>query len=423
VNSVSEKIADNTKVRISASIGIVSIGLILAQAADARPYPAQTGISAAADSAATAGTNPAGITRFGATNVRVEVLGFFSDNTWEGQLGDDGPAIRSEDSSTTLIPSASVVTPIRNDWYFGFTVLGSAFSEDFGSDWPGRYFMQEYDLLNVSAYPSLARRINARWSVAVSLPLTYTSYEQSKAVPNDPGLDDGRLTVDADGLTAGFALSTLYEVSDRTRFGIVYRSEIEADIDGTANFSGLGPNTEAILDAAGLLGASVNITSRTPQAVNVGAYHEFADRGAVTFDVAWIDFSRFVLSEIYVNGNQIVENRGDYKDIWAFTAGYSRPVSDRVTVGIGGLYVDDMVSDDKRTLILRLDDMWALGVGLEWQWTAKRAVYATLNYVQLGDAPVSTPELPIIGSVTGAYVDRGTIWLQAGIDFGSGVRP
>jgi long-chain fatty acid transport protein len=402
---------------------IVSFGLILAQAASARPYPAQSGISAAADSAAVAANNPAGMTRFDSLNMRFEALGFFSDNTWEGQIGDDGPTFRSEDSSSTFVPTISLVMPLKNDWYFGFTVLGMAFSEDFGKDWPGRYFIQDYDLLYVSAFPSIARRLNDQWSVAASLALTYTRYEQSKAVPNiDDGFGDGSLTIDADGTTVGFSLSTLYEHSNQTRFGLVYRSELDAELNDNAEFSGLGPTTEAILEAAGLLGASIDITSRTPQSITAGMYHEFSDRGAFTVDVAWIDFSEFILSEIFVNGDQIVEQTVEYEDIWAVSASYSRPVSDRFTLGLGAAYVDDMISDDQRTLALRLDSVWVVGIGLGWQWTPTRAINATLNYIETGDAPITSPSIGGIGSVTGAYTDRGTIWLQASLDIGKGAH-
>ena len=64
----------------------------------------------------------------------------------------------------------------------------------------------------------------------------------------------------------------------------------------------------------------------------------------------------------------------------AGVAGYNRPVSDRLRIGFGALYVDDMVDDDQRTLTLRLDSMWAAGVGVEWQWTPTRVVSATLIF-------------------------------------------
>jgi long-subunit fatty acid transport protein len=128
------------------------------------------------------------------------------------------------------------------------------------------------------------------------------------------------------------------------------------------------------------------------------------------------------LSEIFVNGDQIVESTVDYEDIWAISAGYSRPVSDRFTLGLGAAYVDDMISDDQRTLTLRLDSVWVVGIGLGWQWTPTRAINATLNYIETGDAPITSPSIGGIGSVTGAYTDRGTIWLQVSLDIGKGAH-
>lgn len=399
---------------------LILCGLALAITANARPYPVKSGVSAAADSAVVAGNNPAAMTRFDARNMRVELLSFFSDNTWQGQLG-NGPSFTSNDTSTTIIPSGNMVMPLKNDWFFGFTILGSGFSGDYADNWPGRYFIQEYDLIYISAFPSIARKVNDNLSLGASLALTYTDYEQIKAVPNvDPGFGDGSLKVEADGTTVGFSLSSLYEINDRTRVGLVYRSELDADLDGNANFSELGPTTESMLDAAGLLDASINITSRTPQAINAGLYHEFTDGGALVFDVIWSDFSEFKLSEIYVNGDQLVETSVNYDDIFAFSVGYNRPISDRWMIGFGALYAGDMVDDDQRTLTLRLDSIWAAGIGFEWQWTPTRAVSATLNYIQLDDAPVTSPAIPAIGSVTGEYSDRGIIFLELGLSFGAG---
>ena len=399
---------------------LIICGLAVAVAAYANPYPAMTGISASADSAAVAGNNPAAMTRFDSRNTRVVLLGFFTDNTWEGQIG-SGPSFTSHDTSTTIIPSGNMVMPLKNDWFFGFTILGAGSSDDYADGWPGRYLIEEYSLIYLSAYPSLAKKINDKLSLAASLALTYTSYEQVKAVPNvDPGFGDGRLDVDADGGTVGFSLSSLYEFSEQTRIGLVYRSELDAELEGNANFSNLGPTTESILDAAGLLGASVKIDSRTPQAITAGLYHEFADGGALVFDAVWADFSEFKLSEIYVNGDQLIETSVNYDDIYALSVGYNRPIADRWMIGFGVMYVGDMIDDDQRTLTLRLDSMWAAGVGFQWQWTPTRAVTATLNYIQLGDAPVTSPSIPGIGSVSGQYSDRGTVYLELGMNFGSG---
>ena len=383
------------------------------------PYPAISGISAAADDAAVAGTNPAAMTMFDERVNRVEVMGFFTDNTWEGHLGEEGPTFRSEDSSQTIVPVGAMVFPFRDNWWFGFTVQGSGFSDEYDEGWPGRYLIEEYELIYISAFPSIATKLTDKLSVAGSLALTYTIYDQRKAVQNlDPGFEDGTLNIETDGVSVGFGLSALYEFSERTRVGVTWRSEIEPSLDGNANFSGLGPITEGIFEEAGLLDAPVDVTSRQPQAVTVGVYHDFDNDHAVTFDVAWVEFSQFKLAEMYVNGDQIVESDPQYQDIWAFAGSYSWPVADRWRLGIGGLVVNDMLRDEHRTMTLRLDDMWSIGFGFEWQWKKDRAISATLNYLQLGDAPVTSPEIPGIGAVTGRYSDRGTIYLRVALSFG-----
>ncbi len=395
-------------------LGVFATGGALA----AGPYPSMSGISAAADSASVAGNNPAAMTRFDSRAMSAEIIGFFTDNTWSGRIGTTGPEFRSEDSSTTVVPSMNMVRHFRDNWWFGFTILGSGFSDDFGETWPGRYFIQEYELLYVSAFPSFATKLTDKLSLAGSLAITYTSYTQDKAVLNlDPGAGDGHLNIDADGFTVGFAVSALYEFTERTRFGIVYRSELDPELDGNANFSGLSPTTETLLDAAGLLNASVDVKSVSPQSINAGIYHEFDNTSAVTFDVVWADFSEYKLSEIYANGAQLRESNPIYDDIVAFSVGYNWPVSDRLRLGIGAMFVDDMIEDENRTITLRLDSLWSVGFGIEWQLNERRAITAMINYLQVGDAPVTSPAIPGIGSVTGRFSDRQTIWLQVGMDF------
>ena len=387
---------------------ITFLGLLLVTSGTAMaagPHPVLTGMAAAVDDASAAGTNPAGMTRFDERVMRFDVYGFFPDNTWEGQLG-NGSTFRLTEDDSTIIPSGKMVMPFRDNYWFGFTILGSGFSEDFGNDWPGRYFIQDYDLLYVSAFPSIATKINDQWSIAGSLAITYTSYEQNKAVVNiDDAANDGKLNIDTDGFTVGFALSALYEHTDRTRFGFSYRSELDPELDGNTDFSGLTDATEAILDAAGLLGANVDVTSRTPQSILAGLYHEFGDTSSLSFDVVWADFSEFQLSEIYVNDNQVTQSDVDYEDIWAYSVGYNRPLTDRTRIGFGFMYADDMVDDDERSMTLRLDSLWSAGVGLDWQWTDRRVVNVNLNYMKVNDAPIESPPLGPLGTVTGATMN------------------
>lgn len=386
----------------------------------ARPYAGVSGLAAAADSAATAGTNPAGATRFTESAGKIELVVVQSESTWEGRLGDDSREVESTDSSTIVVPSGYMIRPINDDFSFAFTVLGMGFSDDFG-DWPGRYFIEEYESISVSAFPSLAYRVNDKWSVAGSLSLTYASFNQTRAVANlfDPGFGDGSSELETDGVDVGFGLSTLYEISDSTRIGVMYLSEVDPTQDGDAKFRGLGPNTEQALERAGFLGADVEVKSTTPQSVLVGMYHELENDHAFTVDVAWSDFSNFELSEYYFDGEVLSANEAKWEDIWAIAGSYSWPASDRWMLSVGGLYVDDMVEDEERIFTLRLDSMWSLGFAAEWQWTEDRAIEVNLSYMTIGDAPIHSPNIPLLGSVTGEYSERDIFLLRLALKWGS----
>jgi long-chain fatty acid transport protein len=398
----------------------VAIAATIAAPVMARPYAALSGLAASADSAATASTNPAGIMRFEETSQRVELLAFFSESTWEGQLGDTEIGYESDDSTEIIVPAGYFVKPLSDRWGFSFTILGAGFSDDFG-DWPGRYVIESYDSLSISAFPSIAYRVNDKLSVAGSLTLSYSSYEQERRVANllDPGFEDGKAELDTDGFDVGFGASMLYEIDDRTRWGVTYLSEVDPELDGDTKYSGLGPNTEAILDQGGLLNSDVEVRSRSPQSVLAGIYHEFDNNHAVTLDVAWSDFSRFQLSEFYFDGEAIAETDTEYQDIWAVAAGYNWPLNPRWMMSVGGFYASSGVEDEDRSVILRLDELWGVGVEAEWEWTESRNVLFGLSYLTFGDAPVDAVEIPILGSTQGEFTSRDIIMLRVGLTFGA----
>jgi long-chain fatty acid transport protein len=397
------------------------VPLMLASGAlNARPYPGFTGLAAAADSAETAGTNPAGITRFTGRAMEVEMMWFSSESEWRSEFIETGRKNSSKDSGDTLVPRVFFIQPINDRYSVSFTILGAGFSDDLG-DWPGRYFIKSYDSLMVSAFPSLAYRINDQWSVAGSLALSYSRFEQERAVRNifDPGFGDGKSELEADSFEMGFGVSTLFQQSERTRWGLTYQSEIEPSQDGDNDLSGLGPNTQRVMEQLGIIGADLKIESTSPQSVLGGVYHEFANRHAVTVDLAWIDFSEFRLSEYYFNGEVFAENDINYDDIYAISASYTWPVSARWMLGVGGLVTNQMVDDDERTMTFRADNLWSAGVAAEWQWTESRAVKLSLSYMGLDDAPVTAPNVPGFGTVKGRYRSRDTVLLQIGMTWGA----
>jgi long-chain fatty acid transport protein len=388
--------------------------------ANARPYPLGTGMAASADSAQTASSNPAAISRFSTRALEGDILLFTSESEWESEFRGNGTQFNSKDSGETVVPRVAIIQPINDKFSTSFTFLGTGFSDDLG-DWPGRYFIESYDSVYISAFPSLAYRIDNQWSVAASAAITYSSFEQERAVRNifDPGFGDGRSKVEADSVEVGFGLSTLYQSSARTRWGLTYSSEINPSRDADNELSGLGPNTEAAMRRLNILDTDMTIESTSPQSMLAGVYHEFTNDAAVTIDLAWINFSNFRLSEFYYNGESFARTDSRYNDIYALSSSYSWPVSDRWMLGVGGLVTNQMIDDDERTMTLRLDALWSLGLAAEWRWTESRRVKMSVSYMGMDNAPVSTPSIPGFGSLEGKFTSRDTLLLQIGMSWGS----
>ena len=400
-------------------IGVSFVAAVSNQAV-ARPYPIGTGIAASADSALTASSNPAGISRFNERALEFELLVFSSESEWESAFSETGAQSNSKNSGTTIVPRVAIVQPINERFAASFTFLGTGFSDDLG-EWPGRYFIKRYDSIYVSAFPSLAYRIDGQWSVAASAAITYTRFEQERAVRNifDPGFGDGLSETEADSFELGFGLSALYQSSDRTRWGLSYNSEVNPSRSASNELSGLGPNTEAVMQRLGLLERNLTIQSTSPEYITAGVYHEFGNSAAVTLDVAWINFSNFRLSEFYFDGQSFARNNSRYDDIYALSASYTWPAADRWMLGVGGLATNQMIDDDQRSMTLRLDSLWSIGITAEWQWTDARRMTFGLSYFGVGDAPVATPSIPGLGSLEGKFTSRDMLLLQIGISFAS----
>lgn len=400
----------------------VAIALLLSTSnlVIARPYPGLTGLAASADSAATAATNPAGITRFEQRAAEVEILWLSSESNWESQFTNSDVEFNSKDSGDIVVPRIFYLQPINDNFSASFTTLGAGFSDDLG-DWPGRYFIKSYNSVQISAFPSLAYRINDQWSVAGSLAVSYSSYEQERAVRNifDPGVGDGKSELKTDGIELGFGMSTLYQQSAQTRWGLTYQSEIDRSQDANNDLSGVGPNTEAAMRRLGVFDRDIKVESTSPQSMLAGVYHEFPNNHAVTVDVSWINFSNFRLSEYYFDGQSFALNDANYNDIYVVSSSYTWPVSQRWMLGVSAKVTNQMIDDDERTMTLRLDSVWSVGAAAEWQWTDSRSLKASLSYLNLGESPVTTPAIPVIGSLEGRFKSRDAILLQIGMTWGT----
>ena len=198
---------------------------------------AGAGRAALAVDAATAGTNPAGMTRLDRSQMLSAVQGLYVNSKFDTQSsgvggGDGGNA-------GGFVPSGGLhyVHRVSNDFRLGISA-GSYFGlgVDYGDDWAGRYYTTKAEMLTFGLNPGAGYRVNNWLSVGAGFSVLYATLDQRAAVNNqvtDPGFADGELKLDSDDVGYGFNLGLMLTPRDGTRFGLTYRSEVDLEFNTT----------------------------------------------------------------------------------------------------------------------------------------------------------------------------------------------
>jgi long-chain fatty acid transport protein len=395
----------------------LALFLILVSCTSQRSYaygPAFSRLYAAVDSAETASSNPAGMTRFDqkTTSVGITFLNSFKkfevDESRTTTSGGD-----PDSRSPVLVPAYYTIRPIDEKWRFGFAVNATGgFGADNGSSWAGRYYSDEFSLAFIGLTPSIAYPVNDKLSLGFSVPVTISRTETTSTINSPvPGADDGKLEIEDTEASHSFVFSSLYEFSGKTRAAIIYRSEVEFDSEPDIDikrYSLPGDVVDKIEDAINTLEAK----TKQPQSISVGLFHQLDNGWQLTADALWIDFSEFGVTEISIVGQTVVAPDNNFKDIYVFTVGAQFPVDGDTTWQIGALYVSPGVDDEDRTFSFALDRTYGVGVGFSRELSGGNAYNFNVNLLDTGKAPVDTGDDPVRGRVAGESENHYAITLN-----------
>jgi len=379
----------------------IALGLLSMATSVQAIRPGFTGLTALADSPDAAFWNPAGTTRV-PESIELQLVTAYSHNDFEVDEATFAGGDPHEEDEINFIPGVYYVNPLNNKWVYSLSVnVPSGFGSDYGSSWSGRYLSKESSLVFLAINNSLAYRWDEAWSFAAGIQVMYVGSESQTKVDNIGPRGDGRLKLDEDGVGAGVTLSTLYEFSPDTRFGIIYRSETKIDLDGNPELDNIDNAYLAVLNDLDLLG-EIDVDFKVPQILQLGLFHQIDDRYSVTADIVWIDTSAFGVTSVSA-GSDTVSVESTFEDTYfaSIGVGYRWDKRTQMNVGIG--YVASPVDDDDRTLYLALDEAWVYGIGIERELDSGDILSVDFVYLNIGDAPVDQENSALSGRVEGEY--------------------
>ena len=282
-----------------------------------------------------------------------------------------------------LAPSGSAfyTRPINDRWRFGANFYGLTGSVlDYNDDWVGRFQATDVELVFLGLQPTISFRVNDRLSLGAGVLLGYTKLELTVAAPNrtTPLLGPpGEATIDGDEFDVAFTLGALLELTDRTRLGITYQSELKPTYSGDVEVSpaDLSVGVDTALPLAALL--------------RLGLTHEFTDQLSGHLTVGWDDWSTLDAIGLATESAGAVLER-NWDDTYHYAAGVTYQLNTNWSVQAGLGYDTNPVDKTDRTADLPIDRQVRYAFGAKHTRPGGMEIAGHLVYADYGSAKIDS---------------------------------
>ncbi len=352
---------------------------------------AYAGAAATAQSVDTLYFNPAGMTRLPGTNAGGAVHLILPQTEFNNEgttfsplLG--GAAITGSDggdaSELAPVPHGYITHQLNDRVWVGLAINAPfGLKTEYDDDWVGRYHAIKSEVKTININPSIAYKASDKVSLSAGISAMYLEGEFTNAIDFGalnliplangglggglgavfPGQADGHVVVQGDSWGFGYNLGMLVQLSESTRVGIHYRSEVEQNIKGDAKFT---LPTPAL--AGTFSNTDVEADVDLPAMVSVSGFHQLNGEWALVADYTWTGWSSIPeLRFEFENGLPDGVTTFDWKDTnrVSFGAMYS-PSGSSWTYRAGVAYDESPIRDaESRTARLPDADRIWLTVG------------------------------------------------------------
>ncbi|MGY8626593.1 OmpP1/FadL family transporter [Chromobacterium violaceum] len=292
-----------------------------------------------------------------------------------------------------LIPNAYLTHQISDKLYAGIGIttpfgLGARYSDN----WGGRDNGISSSIKTVDINPSLAYKLDERWSLGGGVSAQYAQADLKKGAYL-PGAS-GELKADSWGF--GYNLGVMYSFNQDSRVGLSYRSKIHHKAEGDYTNSGFptaGPLAPLGLKLNGTFAGSAEVTA--PESLLLSGYSKLNSKFAVEASARWTRWSRF--DQLVVKGSPAVgpidtttRIPNNWKNSWMFSVGGDYFYSDALTLRSGLGYETTPVpsAQDRNALIPDANRLW-LSLGASYKINKQASVDVGYAYLRaLGDKKV-----------------------------------
>ena len=315
-------------------------------------------------------TNPAGMTgldgdeMLGGFQVVAPNIRFDSSSATTASGNDGGNA-----GSALPIPSFFYVNAVTDRLRLGISAAGTmGGGVDYGDRFVGRYSVSMAELGAVGLSPAIGFKVNDKLSLGAGVSIIYTRFDENVAINQSVvGAADGKLKIEkADDWGYQPYVGLTYQLTERAMLGLVYRAEMDVELEGDVNFHGwqLTPKQPTA--------DSIDIDWDNPQTAVIGFKYRLDDKNLLFLNAGWEDWSIFSKNTLAFDGgklNPAVTIDREFDDTWHAGIAFAHHEGDHGTT-IGFSYDSSPVSDNHRTLDLPFDEIYK--VSFAYGWTGQK---------------------------------------------------
>jgi len=347
---------------------------------------AYAGQAAAATDASTIFFNPAGMTYL--PDRQVVVAGhlirpqaeFIGTSPLSGGNGGDAGGL-------AVVPNAYFAFRLTPDVHLGVG-LNAPFGlkTEYDSAWKGRTQAVKSEVKTVNVNPSIA------WKAGESLSLgAGVSIQYAEATLTNSANGAGLATVEGHDYGWGYNLGALWQVSEATRIGLAYRSEVEQTLGGDVGFS-----------VAAMLNGPVNADVTLPDSASLSLFHQLSPKWDLLADVTWTGWSDFKELRIVRNGGAVLAlTPENWDDSYRYSMGANYHLSDTLTLRGGVAFDETPVSDAFRTARIPDEDRTWIAFGAQYRPSRHSAIDVGYAHLFIRDAAIDKTESGV--RLSGSY--------------------
>lgn len=382
---------------------------------------AYAGAAAHTPDASTIFFNPAGMTVIDGDQLTIAGHYILPHSTFDNDGSTSGishPAfstLNGEDDdggSPAFVPNLYWVKALNESSKFGLGINSPfGLATEYNDDWVGRYHGILSDLKIININPSYAYKVNDQLSIGAGVDVMLGTVKLTSAIDfgaicmasftptvcNDlgalPQQADGMAVLEGDNyddINLGYNFGLTYKPTEASTIGVAYRSEVDIDVTGTADFK---------VPAAGTFVYGSNLFLDTDLAASVTLPASMSlsyalESGKITYlaDVTWTGWSSFdELRVIYDNPSQPDSvTTEEWNDTMRYSVGMDYQYNDETIYRVGVAYDESPVpSKERRTARLPGNNRTWVSLGVSKQIDTGMSIDIGYSHLFVDDAPIN----------------------------------